>query len=84
MKGSQQRTPKADIAAPRTADEARQHLEQQGISVADFARSIELPYSTVYQVITGQKKGRRGDAHRAAVALGMKIGTIVTAEAGNA
>jgi len=60
----------------RTPEAARAHLERQGISVAEFARTHSLPYSTVYQVLTGDKKGRRGDAHRAAVLLGIKAGEI--------
>ena len=66
--------PKA--AKLRTPAEARAHLDSQGISVADFARTHALPYGTLYQVLTGKKKGRRGDAHRAAVLLGIKAGQI--------
>lgn len=54
-------------------------LEFEGLSIADFARQHGLRYETVYQVLTGQKKGRRGDAHRAAVLLGVKNGVIVGA-----
>ena len=31
--------------------------------------------ATTYQVLAGRKKGRRGEAHRVAVLLGMKLGT---------
>jgi gp16 family phage-associated protein len=64
----------------RTPEAARAALEAQGISVAAFARTHKLPYSTVYQVLTGDKKGRRGDAHRAAVLLGIKAGQIIGVE----
>lgn len=60
----------------RTPEQAREALEAQGISVATWARENGIPYGTAYQVITGVKKGRRGDAHRAAVLLGIKAGTI--------
>jgi gp16 family phage-associated protein len=30
--------------------------------------------ATTYQILSGRKKGRRGEAHRVAVLLGMKIG----------
>ena len=65
----------------RTPEQAREHLEQQGISVAAFARTHKLPYSIVYQVLTGQKKGRRGAAHNAAVLLGIKHGVVQQSEA---
>lgn len=55
---------------------ARKRLEQQGISVKDFALRNDLHPSTVYAVINGQKKCLRGEAHRAAVLLGIKDGVI--------
>ena len=61
----------------KTSKSAREHLESQGLSIAEFARTHRLPYGTVYQVLTGKKKGRRGDAHKAAVLLGMKRGTVL-------
>lgn len=54
--------------------EARARLERQGISVKDFALKHHLSPSTVYAVINGQKKCLRGEAHRAAVLLGIKQG----------
>lgn len=77
-------TRKRGQAAPpapvlRTPAQAREDLEAQGISIAQFARDHRLPYGTVYQVLTGDKKGRRGDAHRAAVLLRLKAGVIPTA-----
>ncbi|MDD5443804.1 MAG: DNA-binding protein, partial [Pseudomonas fluorescens] len=33
--------------------------------------------ATTYQVLAGRKKGRRGEAHKVAVLLGMKEGIIV-------
>lgn len=60
----------------RTCEQARAELDRQGLSIADFARMHELDYGTTYQVITGAKKGRRGEAHRAAVLLGIKEGVI--------
>ncbi|WP_432777763.1 DNA-binding protein [Pseudomonas fortuita] len=54
--------------------EARKRLEEQGISVKAFALQHNLHPSTVYAVLTGQKKCLRGEAHRAAVLLGIKPG----------
>ncbi len=60
----------------RTAAQARASLELRGESVADFARRHGLSESTVHQVLGGRSKCKRGQAHRAAVLLGMKIGTL--------
>ncbi|WP_164276578.1 DNA-binding protein [Stenotrophomonas sp. B1-1] len=63
-------------AKPKTAEQVRTEFLRTGQSIASFAKAHNLPYATVYQVMHGQKKGVRGDAHRAAVLLGMKIGTL--------
>lgn len=54
--------------------QAREALDRQGKSIAEFARQHDLDEPTVYQVLSGRKKGRRGEAHRAAVLLGIKTG----------
>lgn len=54
--------------------EARLRLVRQGISIKDFAEKHDLHPSTVYGVLNGQKKCLRGEAHRAAVLLGIKEG----------
>ncbi|WP_032632867.1 DNA-binding protein [Pseudomonas syringae] len=64
----------------RSAAQAKAWLEQQGKSVQQFARENSIDPATTYQVLAGRKKGRRGEAHKVAVLLGMKIGTIPTAE----
>ena len=58
----------------KTIEEARKGLEERGESVAEFARRKGLKSRSVYGVLYGEKKGRRGDSHRAAVALGIKAG----------
>ena len=55
---------------------ARERLVEQGLSTADFAKRHDLNPSTVYAVLNGQKKCLRGEAHRAAVLLGIKDGVI--------
>ncbi|WP_024673456.1 DNA-binding protein [Pseudomonas syringae] len=64
----------------RTAAQAKAWLEQQGKSVQQFARENSIDPATTYQVLAGRKKGRRGEAHKVAVLLGMKIGTIPAQE----
>ena len=59
-----------------TAKQARQALDHQGKSIADFAREHSLDEPTVYQLLSGRKKGLRGEAHRAACLLGIKHGNL--------
>nr|WP_226992711.1 DNA-binding protein [Pseudomonas syringae group genomosp. 3] len=44
------------------------------MSVTEFARDHGLDLGTTYQVLAGRKKGLRGKAHKAAIALGIKAG----------
>lgn len=60
----------------RTREQALAELRSRGETIAAFARRHELPYATVYQVLNGGKKGVYGEAHRAAVLLGLKAGVI--------
>lgn len=55
---------------------AREALEKRGQSAKDFADQHQLNPSTVYAVLSGQSHCRRGEAHRAAVLLGIKDGVI--------
>ena len=56
--------------------EAREALERKGQTAKDFAEKHQLNPSTVYAVLSGQSQCRRGEAHRAAVLLGIKDGVI--------
>lgn len=67
-------TTKTDFEQARKA--ARERLEAGGVSVQEFAKLHEIHPSTVYAVLSGQQKCRRGDAHRAAVLLGIKEGVV--------
>ena len=61
----------------KTVQQVREDLDKQGISIAEFARTHDLDLRAVYLVLGGRNKGRRGDAHKAAVALGLKAGTCL-------
>lgn len=54
------------------ADEVRQEFRQRGQTIADWAREHGFPVAWVHAVLIGHNKGYRGQAHRIAVALGMK------------
>ena len=55
-----------------TLDQVKRKLEQEGKSFKQFAEENNLNYRTVLCVLNGVNKGKRGEAHRAAVALGLK------------
>ena len=46
------------------------------MTTKDWAKKHAFNPSTVYAVLNGQKKCLRGEAHRAAVLLGIKDGEI--------
>lgn len=56
----------------KTPEQVRRELEESGTSIADFARQHGLCARTLYRVLDGSHKGRRGEAHRCAVVLGLK------------
>lgn len=56
--------------------EAKDWLRANGISISEFARQHDLDPATTYQVLSGVKKGHRGKAHKAAVALGIKANPV--------
>lgn len=56
--------------------QARASLEKRGQTAKNFAALHNLNPSTVYAVLNGQSQCRRGEAHRAAVLLGIKDGEI--------
>ncbi|WP_017519590.1 DNA-binding protein [Pseudomonas nitroreducens] len=59
-----------------TPEQARQNLDREGVSIAEFCRLHSLNKNLVSDLLNGRKKGRRGQAHRAAVLLGIKDGVI--------
>lgn len=52
---------------------AKENLRAQGISAAEFARAHNFNVNAVYGVLNNPDvKAHRGEAHRIAVALGIK------------
>ena len=64
------------MPAPLTTEQARAALDRKGVSIAEFSRKNELNKNLVSDLLNGRKKGLRGEAHRAAVLLGIKDGEI--------
>jgi gp16 family phage-associated protein len=58
--------------ALRTPAQAHNWLRANGISATDWAREHGFSRYTVTDLLRGKRKGHRGEAHRAAVLLGMK------------
>mgnify|MGYP003455946280 CR=1 FL=1 len=57
---------------PQTPETARQWLVDHGVTGTDRARQHEEPRSTPVDLLSGQNKGRYGQAHRGAIVLGLK------------
>jgi gp16 family phage-associated protein len=58
----------------KTREQVRQQFNRVGMSVAQWSRQHHVSQSLTYQVLSGKKKGLRGEAHRIAVLLGIKDG----------
>ncbi len=59
------------------AARARAAIERLGISQAALARALGVSKRITNEVIRGRLLGSRGDAHKVAVALGLKDGEIL-------
>jgi gp16 family phage-associated protein len=57
----------------------RIEMQAAGISVAEWSRANGFARTTVVDVLLGRRAGHRGEAHRVAVALGLKEGQVVQA-----
>lgn len=56
--------------------QVRAELDRAGMTVSEWARQHDINRWTVFEVLHGRNKGRWGEAHRAAVLLGLKQGEI--------
>lgn len=57
---------------------ARERLNFNGDTIQAWSKRHGIHPSTVYEVLGGRNKCTRGDAHKAAVLLGIKPGVILT------
>lgn len=60
----------------KTIEDVKAELTRRGITAAAWARKHGVSPETVRGVILGRVKGRSGEAHKAAVLLGLKDGEI--------
>lgn len=53
-------------------EDVLRHFELAGVTVTSWAQEHAFSPANVYAVLAGRTHGRRGEAHRIAVALGLK------------
>ncbi|TAN08819.1 MAG: DNA-binding protein [Rhodanobacteraceae bacterium] len=56
----------------RSLQQTRELFAARGIVTAEWAKEHGFSPDLVYGVLTGRLRGRRGQAHRIAIALGLK------------
>ena len=56
--------------------EAKASIRHRGLTIREWAENHKLNPKTVFEVLSGRQKGHWGEAHRAAVILGIKDGII--------
>lgn len=78
-KATQAETQKPATQEPcalKTPEQVLAEFARRGESISNWARERRLPASIVFDVLSGRVKGIRGNAHRAAVLLGLKEGEV--------
>ena len=60
----------------RSLEELEEEFARRGISKADWAREHGLRPGVLYEIFSRRSSSKRGEAHRAAVLLGLKEGVI--------
>lgn len=60
----------------RTPNEVKDEFARKGICLSSWARQHGIAPRHVYDVLGGRTMGKYGDAHRAAVLLGIKRGEL--------
>lgn len=58
-------------------EEVNAALTRTGTTVSQIANEIGVDVRIVRGVLSGRLQGRRGDAHRVAVLLGLKEGEVI-------
>lgn len=69
------RTTEAPMLRPPTGltlDQVNTWFRQNGICISEWCRYYQLNRLTVVELLRGRNKGLRGQAHRAAILLGLK------------
>ena len=72
------------LPSNRTLAEVQEWFFNEGMAVTTWSREHGFRPEVVYALLSGRTKGRRGDAHRAALALGLKKSHSSAKDAGAA
>ena len=64
----------------RTPEEVKADFIRHGLPIAEWARQHKISPKRVYDVLSRRNKGSFGEAHRAAVLLGIKEGSLDDSE----
>lgn len=72
MKGKRKSPSATALPYPQTPDSANDWFIRNGVCKSDWARDMGLERMVVVDLLRGRLKGLRGQAHDAAVALGLK------------
>lgn len=75
------RPPITKVPYPQTPATAHAWIKAQGVTVTDLARLNNVARLVMVDLLRGRLRGHRGQAHRAAIVLGLKP-EPQTAEAG--
>lgn len=57
---------------PQTPKSAGNYIQLNGLCISEISRLTGISRYTFVDLLSGKQKGRRGNAHRAAVLLGLK------------
>ena len=57
-----------------TPIQVKQVFSENGLSISEWARENGFSQVLVYQILSGKRKPTRGESHRIAVKLGLKLG----------
>ncbi|NYT80903.1 DNA-binding protein [Alcaligenaceae bacterium] len=60
----------------RTIEDVRAEFQATGVPIAQWAVANGFSPTMVYHILSGTRKGLRGEAHNIAVKLGLKEGVI--------
>lgn len=64
----------------RTREQARQWMDEQGLSMAELGRRFGVSTSLIDAILRGSKPCKRGASHNIAVFLGIKRGLAVASK----
>ena len=60
------------MATQSSTQDLKDWFESNGLSIAEWAASNGFSKTAVYAALSGRTRGRRGEAHAVALALGLK------------